>query len=80
MTEQELFETAIRLVERFMPHMLPGHRYSLETMCGNTFWDSLTRYQRGIVGRFVAWAVDQRGLQLAFGDTGKRPTKMYQLR
>ena len=74
-----LRQTALCLVKDFIPHMRPGHKYLTETMCGNAFWDPLTKYQRGAVGRFIAWAVVQGDLPLVFADTGKRPTKMYEL-
>ena len=79
MIERDLYGQVLERVHAFMPSMLPGHRYTLETICGNAFWDPLNRYQRGSVGRFIAWAVVEGDLPLIFADTGKRRTKMYQL-
>ena len=74
-----LRRTALCLVQDFIPYMRPGHKYLTETMCGNAFWDPLTDPQRAAVGQFIALAVDEHDLPLAFAYTGGRATKMYAL-
>ena len=75
---KSLLDEMIRLVEGFIPLMLPGHRYTLETMVGNAFWDSLTNDDRKTLGRAMAHLVAMGEFPLVFGKRNGH-TQQYQL-
>ena len=71
----------IQLIEEFIPSMIPGHRYLLETMCGNAFWDKrLKPSQRTQAGSTMAKMVSGGLFDLNFAATYHGVTKMYQLK
>jgi hypothetical protein len=77
---QVLSEMVARHVDRFIPTMVPGHSYTLESMCGRAFWDRMTPSQRRAAGRSMTFLVSSGRFDLAYADTGRRPTKQYQLK
>jgi hypothetical protein len=75
----EWFYESIKLrVKVFMPHIVPGHRYTLETICGNVFWDGLIPFHRALAGRCMAFMVVNKLVPLVFAETGGKKTKQYQ--
>ena len=77
---QELCRMVETLVEQFIPTMVPGHRYTLETICGNAFWDRLTPDQLRDAGEYMSLLVSSGEFDLDYGETGGKATKQYQLK
>jgi hypothetical protein len=75
-----VYNTVLKLAQAFIPHMLPGHRYMLETICGNAFWDNQTTWRRAMAGMCMAHMVANDLLRLEFAETGGKRTKQYQRR
>lgn len=77
---QELCRMVETLVEQFIPTMVPGHRYTLETMCGNAFWDALTGNQGQDAGEYMSLLVSSGEFDLDCVKSGKKATNYYQLK
>ena len=78
--QKALCDTVERLVGQFIKTMVPGHRYTLETMCGNAFWDRLTPDQLRDAGEYMSLLVSSGEFDLDYGETGGKATKQYQLK
>ena len=78
--QKALCDTVERLVGQFIKTMVPGHRYTLETMCGNAFWDRLTHAQRRKAGHCITRLIASGKFDLDYGETGGKATKPYQLK
>lgn len=76
---KHLYDKQLELVRNFIKCMLPGHRYLLETICGNSLWNPLSRYQRALAGKCMVHFISEGMIPLVFADTGRKRTKMYQL-
>lgn len=74
----KLVEAIGTLVRRFIPHMLPGHSFTLRAMCGDEFWLSLSKGQKSLAGTFMTQMVMNGDFELEFADTGVNQTKQYQ--
>ena len=79
MTPEQTCVRGLELAERFISYMIPGHRYTVETMCGNSFWDPLDNYLRQKVGEAIALAVSRGDLNLRPSFKGGKATNMYEL-
>ncbi len=70
------YRDVIAIVERFIPTMVRGHSYLVETMVGQAIWRTKFKWQAGPV---VAHSVRRGLLPLRFAQNGKRATKLYEL-
>ena len=68
------------LVEEFRPSMIRGHRYPLETMCGNAFWDQMTNAQQRKAGICMTQLVALGAFDFDYGEIGGKETNHYQLK
>ena len=76
---QELCTMVALLVEEFRPSMVRGHRYPLETMCGNAFWDGLTNTQQREAGIYMTQLMACGAFDFDYADIGGKETNQYQL-
>ena len=44
-------------VAEIIPAMLPGAKYTLEMLCGDEFWQSLSNGEKRLAGRCMAHSV-----------------------
>ena len=70
------YQRVVQAVEQFLPTMVLGHSYSVETMVGQKIWRSPLKWHAGAI---VAHAVRREFLPLKFAYNGKRATKLYEL-
>jgi hypothetical protein len=75
------FYTAIRhQVEEVIPALDPDAVYTLEMLCGEVFWDSLTDGKRRKAGRCMTHMVTNNLLPLRSVEGRHEYPKLYQLR
>jgi len=71
---------AIRLqVEEIIPAMERGVEYTLEMLCGDAFWQTLTDGERRMAGRCLAHMVANKRLPLRFVGCPHEHPKKYRL-
>lgn len=71
-----LYQLVYERVHAFRPHMLLGHHYTLETICGNETWQTLEgRVTKGLAGRIMVYLVDKGDLGIVFADINKNPIR-----
>ena len=70
------YRKVIDAVNEFIPTMVRGHSYLVETMVGQAIWRTKFKWQAGPI---VAHAVRRGSLPLRFAHNGKRATKLYEL-
>jgi hypothetical protein len=75
------FYTAIRLqVEEVIPALKHDEVYTLEMLCGEVFWDTLTNGKRRMAGRCMTHMVANNLLPLRSVKGRHEYPKLYQLR
>lgn len=79
MTKQQTRLRGLELAERFIPHMIPGHCYTAETMCGKKFWLNLGHGMPSRVGETIALAVERGDLNLRVAYVGSDGKNRYEL-
>ena len=81
LTVTEVFFYALfHQVEGILPELIPGEKYTLEMLCGPTFWDSLTNGQKRIAGRCMVLIVETGLLPLHIAEGRHEYPKLYSLR
>ena len=73
---QTEYIAVLTAVNAFIPTMLPGHSYLVETMLGQAIWGTPLKWHAGAI---VAHAVRRGKLPLRFAHNGKKATKLYEL-
>ena len=80
LTVTEVFFLALfHQVKDIIPGMIPGVRYTLDMLCGPTFWDALTDGQKRIAGRCMVHMVETGMLPLQFAEGRHEYPKLYSL-
>ena len=79
MTQEQTRVRGLELAERFIAHMIPGHVYMAETMCGKKFWLNLDRGMPRRVGETIALAVERGDLNLRVAYVGTDGKNRYEL-
>ena len=80
-TVSAAFYNAIRhQVEEILPALERDEIYTLEDLCGETFWGLLTSGKRKIAGKCMAYMVASNRLPLRFVGCPHGHPKKYQLR
>ena len=67
-------------VEEIVPAMIPGVKYTLEMLCGPTFWGPLTDGQKRVAGKCMVHMVENGILPLHFAKGRHEYPKLYSLR
>lgn len=62
------FYDLFQQVKDITPGMIPGVKYTLEMLCGATFWDALTDGQKRIAGRCMVHMVETGMMPLQFAE------------
>lgn len=70
------YRKVIDAVNEFIPTMVSGHSYLVETMVGQAIWRTKFKWHAGPI---VAHAVRRGILPLRFAHNGKKATKLYEL-
>lgn len=79
-TASAAFYTTIRLqVEEVIPAMERGVKYTLEMLCGDAFWRTLSDGEKRMAGRCMAHMVANKRLPLCFTDSKHEYPKWYRL-
>ena len=73
------FYDLFQQVKDIIPGMIPGVRYTLDMLCGPTFWDALTDGQKRIAGRCMVHMVETGMLPLQFAEGRHEYPKLYSL-
>ena len=81
LTVTEVFFSALlHQVEEIYPAMIPGVKYTLEMLCGPTFWGPLTDGQKRVAGKCMVHMVENGMLPLHFAEGRHEYPKLYSLR
>jgi hypothetical protein len=79
-TASAAFYTAVRLqVEEVIPGMERGVKYTLEMLCGDAFWRTLSDGEKRMAGRCMAHMVVNKRLPLCFAESKHEYPKWYEL-
>lgn len=76
---QTFYDSLRQQVEEALPAMERDARYTLEMLCGATYWDQFSRGERRIAGRCMSCMVERKLLPLCVADTKHEYPKYYQL-
>lgn len=76
---KRVHDEVLRLAQDYLPYMLPGRRFSTETICGNDLWDRPITMIRIWAGQCMAHFERTGVLPIKLADVGKRKTKMYEI-
>jgi hypothetical protein len=75
---KKAFYDLIRVrVEEIIPALQPGITYTLQTLCGEDFWQPLTPVERSVAGRCMANMVRESRLPLAMVGCEHQSPKKY---
>jgi len=75
-----LFRSIQRQVAEIVPGVDPYAEYTLETLCGDEFWESLSNRQRRLAGRCMAYLVEHERVPYCFAGHLCESPKKYMLR
>lgn len=76
---QDFFDSVRFQIEDVLPALQRDARYNSKALCGDGFWELLTRGERILAGRCVAYMVGKKILPLKFAEPGGNCSKRYQL-
>jgi len=76
----EFCDVIRRQIEEILPALVPGVAYTLEELCGEEFWSTLSAGQCRYAGRCMAWLVTSDLLPLCFAPSRHEYPKYYWLK
>jgi len=72
-----VYEAVYRRIMDFYPSMREGHSYTLQTICGNEFWNDPIASIPRWAGYCAAHMVRNRIVPIVIDDENRKATKMY---
>jgi len=77
---QDLFNVVREQVKKVIPALENQNKYTLEMLCGDAFWESLSNGDRRTAGRCMVHLIDQNQLSLMIAEAKRTSTIKYQLK
>ena len=71
------FYDLFQQVKDIIPGMIPGVKYTLDMLCGESFWDLYTDGQKRTAGRCMVYMVESGMLPLQFAESRHEYPKLY---
>jgi hypothetical protein len=78
--DAEFCDVIRRQIEEIVPALISGVAYTLEELCGEEFWSTLSVGQCRYAGRCMAWLVTNNRLPLCFAPSRHEFPKYYRLK
>ena len=75
-----LFESIKKQVIEIAPAVDPYAKYTLESLCGDEFWGSLSNWHRRLAGRCMAYMVEHERVPYRFAGHLCESPKKYMLK
>lgn len=72
-----VYDAVYRLIMNFYPSMRAGHSYTLQTICGNEFWNKKNKKLPVWAGYCAAHMVRNHIVPLDVDRANRKSTKMY---
>jgi len=74
------FYALLYQVDGILPVLIPGEKYELKVLCGESFWNLYTDGQKRIAGRCMVHMVETGMLPLHIAEGRHEYPKLYSLR
>ena len=77
---EDTYTRVLKQVEEIVPALEPSESYTLETLCGEEFWNGLAVGERRMAGRYIAHVAKQGPFPLEFVGCKHQYPKKYRLK